>query len=271
LEKTNKETILEILEGCRPNKGEKEEFGIKDTVKEIVEKAKRSIVKNDPHYRMSMKKVITNKPHYWANINKPGKALLPVIGCYQNKIDRHCNLARKTMAKHTGYKFTQAIDTGLKSLMREGMIIKKKGYRTKNYYLTDKARWIDEEGKDKGTSHFRLYQKDVKYWAILTPCEKAAYPVLYVKANINYTFDNDDELWDFWSVGYIDEIQKYLDLIGIKRCAWKKVIEGLKTKKLLNIKGWPTPRGRVTYRGTYYLYPLRTMYQEKEEPPDYEE
>ncbi len=190
-EKTNKELILEILEECsRPNEEDGEKLNIENTKGTVEEKTNEDLfdeiiieedegteeekLKKDSHYRMSMKKVITDKRYTWARLNKPGKALLPVMGCYQNKIDRHCNLARKTMAEYVGIS-APTVDRGLKSLVHEGMIIKKKGYRTNNYYLTDKARWIDEEGKDRRTTHFRLYRKDIGYWAKLKPCEKAMY------------------------------------------------------------------------------------------------
>ncbi|MBA7549118.1 hypothetical protein ES705_41591 [subsurface metagenome] len=266
--KTNKEIILEILEECsRPNEEEKEDFGIfdiKDTVKEIVEKAKRSIVKKDPHYRMSMKKMIST--YIWANLNKPGKGLVPVIGNYQNKIDGHCNLARGTMAKFTGIKSTMTIDTGLKSLVNEGVITKKETRRCNEYFLTTRAKWF--EAIDEGTTYFRLYRKDVGYWAKLKPCEKAMYPVLFVKGTMEDPEIVDDP--DIICKGYIDEIKKYLDWAGIKRCAYKKVIEGLKAKGLIDIEGWSTPRGEVTYIGTYYLYKLDTIYQEKDKLLSYE-
>jgi hypothetical protein len=265
--KTNKEIILEILEESnRPTEENEEKFGIKDTVKEIVEKAKRSIVKKDSGYYLSMKKMINS--YIWANLNKPGKANLPVLGNYQNKRTGAIYPARAFMAKLTGIKSTMTIDTGLKSLVNEGAITKKETWRCNEYFLTTRAKWI--EAIDEGTTYFPLYRYQVEagYWAKLEPCEKALYPVLFVKGSMEDTEIEDDP--EIECKGYIDEIKKYIEWAGIKRCAYKKVIEGLKAKGLIDIRGWSTPRGEVTYRGTYYLYKLDTIYQEKDKMLSYE-
>ncbi|GAJ00716.1 unnamed protein product, partial [marine sediment metagenome] len=71
-EKTNREIILETLEECsRPIEENEENFDIKNAIK------------NDSAYRLPMKKMINS--YAWANFNKPGKALIPVIGNYQDK------------------------------------------------------------------------------------------------------------------------------------------------------------------------------------------
>ncbi|MBA7521639.1 hypothetical protein ES705_13750 [subsurface metagenome] len=228
--KTNKEIILETLEGCKPNGGKKEDFGIKDTVREIIEKAKRSIVKYDPHYRLKMK-LINN--YTWANLSKPAKALLLVIGCFQNKRTGACYLARGKMAKYTGYGDT-TIGEALKELVAEGVITKKETWRCNEYFLTTKAKWIG--AIDKGHTYFPLfrYQVEAGLWARLTRSEKAAYPVLYVKGTINYSLDTEDGL-DISCIGDIKSVKELMEWAGISRPTFKTVMDGLEAKSLIEV------------------------------------
>jgi len=228
-EKTNKEIILEILEECRPNKGEKEELDI------------GNINKKDSGYYLSMKKMVNS--YIWANLNKPGKALVPVIGNYQNKQTGACYLARRTISNLTGIKSTMTIDTGLKSLVNEGAITKKEAWRCNEYFLTTKAKW------DKGTTYFPFYRFQIEagYWARLEPCEKALYVVYAIKGSRNHPEIVDD--LDIYCRGNFKMVKKYMEWAGITRPAYMKAKEGLIKKSLL----------RLNDDGTYDIYWLQCI------------
>lgn len=230
-EKTNEEIILETLEeGSRLNEEDEEKLDIGKT-KGVKEE------KKDPHYRLPMKKIINS--YTWANLNKPGKALLPVIGNYQNEIDGHCNLARgTTMAKYVGCS-DPTIGEGLKSLVNERVITKERGWPCKNYFLTDKAKW------DIGT-YFPFFQYQIKagLWAKLKPCEKALYPVLGVKGSTEHPDIVD--YYEIYCQGQIKSIKKFMEWAGIKRPAFIKAMRGLSEKSLI----------QVYDDGNYYLYRL---------------
>ncbi|MBA7535273.1 hypothetical protein ES705_27526 [subsurface metagenome] len=262
-EKTNKELILEILEESGGTIKENEvNFDTEDTIKnEIVEIAKglkreepkedsadlfplkeesekskeggpdtKNIVKYDSHYRLKME-LINN--YTWANLSKPAKALLVVIGCFQNKHTGACYLARGTMARYTGYS-DSTIGEALKELVVKGLLTKKEAWRCNDYFLTTKTKWI--EAIDEGTTYFRLfrYQVEASIWARLTRSEKAVYPVLYVKGTINYSFDTTDGL-DISCIGEIKSVKEFIDWAGISRPTFRTVMDGLEAKSLIEV------------------------------------
>lgn len=199
----------------------------------MIVKAKETeeeVFKKDSHYRLKMK-LITN--FTWANLSKPAKALLLVIGCFQNQYTGACYLAREKMALYTGYSDT-TIDKALKELVSEDLIVKGKGWPCKNYYLTTKTKWI--EAIDEGTTYFRLfrYQVEAGLWAQLTRSEKALFPVLYVKGTINYSFDTEDGL-DISCIGDIKSVKKLIEWAGISRPTFKTVIDGFSAKSLIEV------------------------------------
>ncbi|MBA7528067.1 hypothetical protein ES705_20250 [subsurface metagenome] len=238
--------------GCvmrvKTNKGEKEDFGIKDTIKEIIEKAKRSIVKKDSHYRLPLTLI---NDYTWANLSQPAQALLVVIGCFQNQFTGACFLARETMAKHTGYSnLAQTIDPALRELVFKYLITKRIAKPSNEYFLTDKAKC------EKKKTYFRLFQYQVEkgYWAKLKPCEKALYPVLYVKGSINNSEIKDDI--EVCCKGEIKSIKKLTDLAGIHRSSFKRTISGFYAKSLID--------GEIEDNvETYYLYRLDRLYDAK--------
>ncbi|MBA7579131.1 hypothetical protein ES708_21000 [subsurface metagenome] len=236
-EKTNKELILEILEEC---KGTKEEEEIRKRL------AKLTDVKKDSAYRLPMKKMINS--YAWANLNKPGKAALPVIGNHQHKVTGACYAARETMAQYTGCS-VPTISEGLKSLVSEGVITKEKGWPCKNYYLTDKAKW------EKGTYFpFFRFQIEVGYWARLEPCEKALYVVYAIKGSTKHPEICGDS--EIYSIGQVKKgkIKQYRKWAGITKPAYKKAKEGLINKSLL----W------MDDDGTYYIYWLQCINEKKQ-------
>lgn len=227
--KTNREIILETLEECsRPIEENEENFDIKNAIK------------NDSAYRLPMKKMINS--YAWANFNKPGKALIPVIGNYQDKHTGACYLARKTMAKLAGIKSTKTVGEGLKSLVSERVITKEKGWPCKNYYLTDKAEW------EEGTYFpFFRFQIGAGLWARLEPCEKALYVVYAIKGSTKHPDIFGDP--EIYCIGQINSIKKFREWAGITKPAYKKAKEGLIKKSLL----W------MNDDGTYYIYWLQCI------------
>lgn len=205
-------------------------------------------MRNDSHYRLPLTLI---NDYTWANLSRPAQALLVVIGCFQNKYTGACYLKRETMAEYTGYSnLTQTINPALKELVLKYLITKEKGWPCKNYYLTDKAKC--EENK----TFFLLYRYQVEagLWAKLKPCEKALYPVLYVKGTINHPDIADD--YEICCRGEIKSIKKLTDWAGIHKSSFERTISGFYAKSLID--------GEITdYDETYNLYRLDMLYETK--------
>lgn len=198
--------------------------------------------KKDPHYRLPLKLI---NSYAWAGLTKPTQATLPVIGCYVNQYDnRACSLPRGKMAEYTGYSnLTQTIDPALNELIIKYLVTKKKAWRINRYYLTDLSRY--EEGK----SYFPLYRYQVeeRYWAKLKPCEKAVYPVMYVKGVIsNPEIVNNPEIY---CRGRIKKVKDFCKWTGLGYESFQRTLEGLEEKSLLHIDS----------EGNYDLYKLEVM------------
>ena len=201
-------------------------------------------MKEDGHYRLPMKKMINS--YIWAGLTKPTQATLPIVGCYINQYDGACSLPRWKMAEYTGYnKFNigKTIDKALKELALKYLVIKKEAWRENRYYLTDLSKC--EEGK----SHFRLYRHQIEggYWAKLKPCEKAVYPVLYVKGVINHP-----DIIDFPEIrcrGWFKKVKDFCRWTGLNYSSFKRTLRGLEEISLLDIDS----------DGNYDLYKLEEM------------
>lgn len=200
-------------------------------------------MKKDAHYRLPMKKLINS--YIWAGLIKPTQATLPVVGCYANQYDNGgCSLSRGKIAEYTGYSnLTQTIDPALKELVIKYLLIKKNAWRINSYYLTDLSRY------DERSSFFPLYKYQIEggYWAKLKPCEKAVYPVLYVKGTINHP-----EIIDFPEIcsrGWFKKVKDFCKWTGLNYSSFKRTLRGLEEKSLLDIDS----------DGNYDLYKLEEM------------
>jgi len=192
-----------------------------------------------------MKKLINS--YIWAGLIKPTQAVLPVVGCYVNQYDNEeCSLLRAEMAEYAGYnKFnlTQTVSKALEEAILKYLVIEKKAWRNNRYSLTDISRY------DEGTSFFPLYKYQIEggYWAKLKPCEKAVYPVLYVKGTINHP-----DIVDFPDIccrGWIKDKKDFCKWTGVGYESFKRTLEGLEEKSLLVIDS----------DGNYDLYRLEVM------------
>lgn len=187
-------------------------------------------MKKDGHYRLPLGLI---NSYVWAGLGKPTRATLPVVGCYviQYNIGA-CSLPRGKMAEYTGYnKFNigQTIDKALKELVLKYLVIKKKAWRINNYYLTDLSMCGERR------SYFPLYKYQIEggYWAKLKPCEKAVYPVLYVKGSINNPeIVNNPEIY---CRGQIKKVKDFCKWTGLGYESFQRALKGLEEKSLLDI------------------------------------
>jgi len=190
-----------------------------------------------------MKKLINS--YIWAGLKKPTQAVLPVVGCYIDKYGA-CPLNRSEMAERAGYnKFniSQTISKALNELVIKYLVTEKKAWRDNRYYLTDLS--ICEER----SSFFPLYRHQIRrlYWAKLKPCEKAVYPVLYVKGVINHPEINNNP--DIYCRGQIKNKKDFCNWTGLNYSSFKRTLRGLEEKSLLVIDS----------DGNYDLYRLEVM------------
>jgi len=194
-----------------------------------------------------MKKIINS--YIWAGLLKPTQAILPVVGCYINQYDNEeCSLLRAKMAEYAGYnKFnlTQTVSKALEEAMFKYLVIEKKAWRNNRYSLTDLSKC--EEGK----SHFRLYRYQIErgYWAKLKPCEKAVYPVLYVKGDINHPEIKDNP--EIRCRGKIKKVKDFCKWTGLNYSSFKRTLNGLQNKSLLFFNE----------DGTYDLHKLEMLHE----------
>lgn len=178
------------------------------------------------HYRLPLKLI---NSYIWAELDYPGRAILPVIGAH---IDLRVNRARpgiKLIAELTGYGDTRyrKIREGIKNLISHNVITRQKEGRHYVYSLTDLSFC------KRGRSYFPIYKGAMiisRKWAGLTPSEKSLYPVLGNKAKVNEPEVLDSE---FHAIGNIYEVNKYIKWSGISRKSFYNAYYGLDHKNLI--------------------------------------
>ncbi len=180
------------------------------------------------HYRLPL--ILITK-YKWAMLNKPGKAILPVIGVFNNKEgETYVSLFGKseTIMKYAGYKKRNSIVSGLRSLINAGIITRTKQEKYKTYILklSDIAKW------KHGRSYFPIDKKEMilNYrWAKLNSIEKSLYPILGVKSTINAP----DKPEDCYGIGIARPVEKYCKWAGINKPSFYKAFRGLVNKELI--------------------------------------
>jgi len=182
---------------------------------------------NNIHYRLPLK-LITS--YTWAELNYPARTILPILGVYADK-DGKSWPSVELIAELTGYVDTRyrRIRAGMKDLIKNELVIRKKSGRRYNYYLNDLAIW------KRGRSFFPIYKEAMILsgkWASLTPSERSLYPVFGNKAKIN---DPDVEYSEFHAIGHIyhSEINKYIEWAGISRRSFDRACIGLNHENLI--------------------------------------
>lgn len=183
------------------------------------------MINENIHYRLPLRLI---NSYTWANLNYPGRAILPVIGVH---VDLRINQARpgiKLIAELAGYGDTRyrKIRIGINDLINHNVITRQKEGRHYIYSLTDLSFC-------KRGSYFPIYKKAMiisRKWAGLTPCEKSLYPVVGNKAKID-----DPEVLDseFHAIGNIYEVNKYVKWAGISRMSFYNAYYGLNHKDLI--------------------------------------
>ncbi|MBA7484689.1 hypothetical protein ES707_20219 [subsurface metagenome] len=186
------------------------------------------------HYRLPLKLI---NSYIWANLNYPGRAILPVIGVH---IDLRINQARpgiELIAELAGYGDTRyrKIRAGINDLIDHNLIIRQKEGRHYIYSLT--ALSFCKPGR----SYLPIYKEGMiisRKWAGLTPSEKSLYPVVGNKAKID-----DPEVLDsgFHGIGNIYEPKKYAEWAGISRASFYNAYYGLNHKNLIEFWGEEDP------------------------------
>lgn len=180
--------------------------------------------RKDIHYRLPLK-LITS--HTWAKLNKPAKAILPVIGVH---IDLRSNQARpgiRLISELSGYSNLGYFRIGINDLINHNVITRQKEGRHYIYSLTDLSFC------KQGRSYFPIYKEAMiisRKWAGLTRCEKSLYPVMGVKAKVN-----DPEALEsgYHAIGNLYEINKYVEWAGISRKSFYNAYYGLNHKNLI--------------------------------------
>ena len=200
-------------------------FPFDPTIWPGLKKGKRYMVNEYIHYRLPLRLI---NSHIWANLNYPGRAILPVLGIYADKKGKAWPGVR-IIAELAGYsdKRYKSIRSGMKDLIKNKLVIREKPGRHYIYYLTDLA--ICERGR----SYLPIYKEAMilsRKWAGLTPSEKSLYPVLGNKAKIS-----DPEVIDseFHAIGNIYKVNKYIEWAGISRRSFNRAYYGLNHKGLI--------------------------------------
>ena len=165
------------------------------------------MINEDIHYRLPLRLISS---YNWAILNKPARAILPVLGIYADKNGKAWPGVR-IIAELAGYRDRRYryIRSGIDDLIKNKLVIRERPGRHYIYYLTDLAIWRP------GRSFFPIYKEAMilsRKWADLMPCEKSLYPVLGNKAK-----KNDPEVLDsgFHAIGNIYEPKKYIEWAGI--------------------------------------------------------
>ena len=181
------------------------------------------IIREDIHYRLPLRLI---NSYIWASLIPPAKAILPVLGVFANK-DGKAWPGVKLIAKYAGYKDLRYIRSGMKDLIGNKVINRKKQGRHYIYFLTDIAIW------KRGRSYFPIYKNMILKgtWAKLTSSEKSLYIVLGEKAKVN---DPDITGSDLHASGYIKHINKYCKFAGISRWSLEPAYLRLNNCSLIN-------------------------------------
>jgi len=178
------------------------------------------------HYRLPLRLI---NSYTWAELIKPAKAILPVIGVHANK-NGEAWPRRKLISELSGYSNLNFVDKGINDLIEKNLIIKKKEGRHNIYYLTDLAIW------KPGRSYFPIYKMGMilsRRWADLTPSEKSIYPVFGNKGSIK---NPDVEGSEFHCAGDIYKIKKYCEWAGISQGGFDNICIGLNHKNLVEFE-----------------------------------
>ncbi|GAG74614.1 unnamed protein product [marine sediment metagenome] len=191
------------------------------------------------HYRLPLKLI---NSYTWANLIKPAKAILPILGAYANK-DGKAWPGVKIIAELAGYRDPRyrKIRYGMENLIKNKLVIREKPGRHYVYYLTSLAL---RKGRE---SFFPIYKEAMiisRKWARLTSSEKSLYPVLGNKAKVN---DPDAMDTEFHAIGNIYEFNKYVEWSGISRPSFDSAYQDLNHKNLIAF--WP----KVDF-GKYGIY-----------------
>lgn len=195
--------------------------------------------KKDIHYRLPLR-LITS--YIWAELNYPGRAILPVIGVH---IDLRINQGRpgiRLISELSGYGNLGYVRIGINDLIAHNLIIRQKESRHYIYSLTDLSFC-------KRGSYLPIYKEAMILsgkWADLTPCEKSFYPVLGNKAKIK---DPNVEDSEFHAIGDIYEPKKYIRWAGISRMSFYNAYYSLNHKGLIE----SLDEGEGYYRYGFYV------------------
>ncbi len=177
------------------------------------------------HYRVPLKMIDS---YIWASLNKPAKAILPVLGVHANKGPKVWPRV-ELIAELAGYSDMRDVRKGINDLKEKGLITKVKEGRHNAYFLSSLAL---KEGRQ---SFFPIYKAKMimsKRWAHLTPCEKALYPVLGNKGKINDPDISDTEIH---ALGSLDEVKQYYQWAGFSKKSFYNALEGLVRHGLIEI------------------------------------
>jgi hypothetical protein len=184
------------------------------------------------HYRLPLRLI---NSYTWANLNYPGRAILPVIGVH---IDLRINQAKpgiRLISELSGYRNLEYVRKGINDLINRNLIIRQKEGRHYIYSLTDLSFC------KPGRSYLPIYKGAMiisRKWAGLTTSEKSLYPVVGNKAKID-----DPEVLDseFHAIGNIYEPKKYAEWAGISRRSFYNAYYGLNHKNLIEFWGEEDP------------------------------
>lgn len=181
------------------------------------------MIKENIHYRLPLKLI---NSYTWANLESPAKAILPVLGVFADREGKAWPGVR-SIANCAGYKDMRYIRLGMKNLIDNKVITRKKQGRHYVYYLIDIAIW------KRGRSYFPIYKNMIlkRIWAKLTASEKSLYIVLGEKAKVNAPDIIDSGLH---ASGYINGIYKYCKFAGISRWSFERAYLGLNNCSLIN-------------------------------------
>ncbi len=180
--------------------------------------------KKDIHYRLPLKLISS---YIWADLNYPGKAILPVIGVY---IDLRINQGRpgiRLISELSGYGNLGYVRIGINDLIAHNLIIRQKESRHYIYSLTDLSFC-------KRGSFFPIYKEAMILsgkWSESTSSEKSLYPVLGNKAKIN---DPEALELGYHAIGDIYEPKKYIRWAGISRMSFYRAYYSLNHKGLID-------------------------------------
>lgn len=184
--------------------------------------------RNNVHYRLPLRLISSGD---WARINLAGRVILPVIGVHADE-DGIAFPGMLLISKLSGCKDPRTVRSGINSLIKAGLLYKKKNKRRHNvYHILGNAFW---KGK---RSYFPIYKKIIKrgYWANLSHSEISVLAVMGVKATIDNPKAKDikNRGLPIFGMGKIQR-KKMIRLSGISESSFDYAIEGLWGKTWIN-------------------------------------